>query len=124
MPIDLDLAREKFESSQDFTIGLEEEFAILDPRTLELEHRFEKVYAACRQDEVLAESAETSAAVAAELESTEATPEPAAEATTGTAEEAAAEVAAPEEAAAEEASETAAVDESDSSKESGTDREK
>ncbi len=57
MPIDLDLAREKFESSQDFTIGLEEEFAILDPRTLELEHRFEEVYAACQQDEVLAESA-------------------------------------------------------------------
>jgi glutamate---cysteine ligase / carboxylate-amine ligase len=57
MPIDLDLAREKFESSQDFTIGLEEEFAIVDPRTLELEHRFEDVMAACRQDEVLAESA-------------------------------------------------------------------
>jgi carboxylate-amine ligase len=55
--LDLDLAREKFESSQDFTIGLEEEFAIVDPRTLELEHRFEDVYAACRQDEVLAESA-------------------------------------------------------------------
>ena len=57
MSLDFDLAREKFESSQDFTIGLEEEFAILDPRTLELEHRFEDVYAACRQDEVLAESA-------------------------------------------------------------------
>ncbi|HET8564855.1 MAG TPA: YbdK family carboxylate-amine ligase [Solirubrobacterales bacterium] len=57
MAIDLDLAREKFESSQDFTIGLEEEFAILDPRTLELEHRFEDVMAACRRDEVLAESA-------------------------------------------------------------------
>jgi glutamate---cysteine ligase / carboxylate-amine ligase len=55
--LDLDLAREKFESSQDFTVGLEEEFAILDPRTLELEHRFEDVYAACQQDEVLAESA-------------------------------------------------------------------
>jgi carboxylate-amine ligase len=55
--LDLDLAREKFESSQDFTIGLEEEFAILDPRTLELEHRFEDVYAACQEDEVLAESA-------------------------------------------------------------------
>ncbi|MFJ1532350.1 ABC transporter ATP-binding protein [Streptomyces mirabilis] len=83
-----------------------------------------KEAAALVADEVLAESAETSAAVAAELESTEATPEPAAETTTGTAEEAAAEVAAPEEAAAEEASETAAVDESDSSEESGTDREK
>ena len=57
MPLDLDLAREKFESSQDFTIGLEEEFAILDPRTLELEHRFEDVMAACQRDEVLAESA-------------------------------------------------------------------
>jgi len=57
LPLDLDLAREKFESSQDFTIGLEEEFAILDPRTLELEHRFEDVMAACQEDEVLAESA-------------------------------------------------------------------
>ena len=57
MPIDLDLAREKFESSQDFTIGLEEEFAILDPQTLELEHRFEDVIAACQRDEVLAEAA-------------------------------------------------------------------
>jgi glutamate---cysteine ligase / carboxylate-amine ligase len=57
LPLDLELAREKFESSQDFTIGLEEEFAILDPRTLELEHRFEDVMAACQADEVLAESA-------------------------------------------------------------------
>jgi carboxylate-amine ligase len=57
VPLDLDLAREKFESSQDFTIGLEEEFAILDPRTLELEHRFEDVMAACQRDDVLAESA-------------------------------------------------------------------
>ena len=55
--LDLDRARETFESSTDFTIGLEEEFAIVDPRTLELEHRFEDVYAACQADEVLAESA-------------------------------------------------------------------
>jgi len=55
--LDLDLAREKFESSQDFTIGLEEEFAIVNPQTLELEHRFEDVYAACQEDEILAESA-------------------------------------------------------------------
>jgi carboxylate-amine ligase len=55
--LDLDLARETFESSTDFTIGLEEEFAILDPATLELAHRFEDVFAACRRDEVLAESA-------------------------------------------------------------------
>ncbi len=57
MSLDLDLVRERFESSTDFTIGLEEEFAILDPATLELEHRFEDVYAACQEDEVLAESA-------------------------------------------------------------------
>lgn len=57
MSLDLDLARERFESSTDFTIGLEEEFAILDPGTLELEHRFEDVYAACEGDELLAESA-------------------------------------------------------------------
>jgi carboxylate-amine ligase len=55
--MNLDLARERFESSVDFTIGLEEEFAIVDPRTLELEHRFEDVYAACQADDVLAESA-------------------------------------------------------------------
>jgi glutamate---cysteine ligase / carboxylate-amine ligase len=57
LSLDLDLAREKFESSQDFTIGLEEEFAILDPASLELAHRFEDVFEACQRDEVLAESA-------------------------------------------------------------------
>jgi len=65
--LDLDLAREKFESSQDFTIGLEEEFAILDPQTLELEHRFEDVMAACQRDEVLAEAA-AGELIAAEVE--------------------------------------------------------
>jgi glutamate---cysteine ligase / carboxylate-amine ligase len=57
LALDLDLAREKFESSQDFTVGLEEEFAIVNPQTLELEHRFEDVIAACQRDEVLAEAA-------------------------------------------------------------------
>jgi carboxylate-amine ligase len=57
LSLDLDRARETFESSTDFTIGLEEEFAILDPATLELEHRFEDVYAACQADDVLADSA-------------------------------------------------------------------
>ncbi len=88
-----------------------------------------KEAAALVADEVLAESAETSAAVAAELATTEETPEPAAETTTepaeeAAAEEAAAEEAAPEEAAAEEASESVAVDESNSSEESGTDSQK
>jgi glutamate---cysteine ligase / carboxylate-amine ligase len=57
MALDLDLARERFESSTDFTIGLEEEFALVNPVTLELEHRFEDVYEACQRDEVLAGSA-------------------------------------------------------------------
>jgi len=55
--LDLDRARELFEASTDFTIGLEEEFALIDPETLELQHRFEELFAACQQDEVLAESA-------------------------------------------------------------------
>jgi carboxylate-amine ligase len=57
LTLDLDDARERFEESVDFTIGLEEEFAILDPETLELAHRYEDVKAACDTDEVLAESA-------------------------------------------------------------------
>ena len=57
MTLDLDGARERFENSTDFTIGLEEEFAILDPATLELAHRYEDVKAACDRDEVLAEAA-------------------------------------------------------------------
>jgi carboxylate-amine ligase len=67
LSLDLDLARERFESSTDFTIGLEEEFAILEPSSLELAHRFEDVYAACQADEKLAESA-AGELIAAEIE--------------------------------------------------------
>ena len=55
--LDLDRTWELFESSTDFTIGLEEEFAIVGPRTLDLEHRFEDLHAACQGDELLADSA-------------------------------------------------------------------
>ena len=55
--LDLDGVREIFDSSTDFTIGLEEEFAIVDPATLELQNRFDDLYAACQRDEVLAEAA-------------------------------------------------------------------
>ncbi len=51
--LDLDAVREVFEGSQDFTIGIEEEFAILRPDLLDLEHRFDQLFAACREDEVL-----------------------------------------------------------------------
>jgi carboxylate-amine ligase len=55
--LDLDAARERFEASTDFTIGIEEEFAILDPATLDLVGRFEDLYAACQEDTLLAEAA-------------------------------------------------------------------
>jgi glutamate---cysteine ligase / carboxylate-amine ligase len=55
--LDLVRTRELFASSTDFTIGLEEEFAIVDPRSLELLHRFDDVYAACLEDDLLATAA-------------------------------------------------------------------
>src|SRR5215211_705755 len=57
LSLDREVTREVFESSTDFTVGLEEEFAIVDPESLELVHRFEDLYAACQDDELLAESA-------------------------------------------------------------------
>ncbi len=55
--LDLARAREIFEASRDFTIGLEEEFALVDPDSLELVHRFEELYGACMQDTLLSEAA-------------------------------------------------------------------
>jgi glutamate---cysteine ligase / carboxylate-amine ligase len=55
--LDMGEARERFEDSTDFTIGLEEEFALVDPGSLDLLNRFEELYAACQADELLAESA-------------------------------------------------------------------
>ena len=54
----LDMARvhEAFEASTDFTVGIEEEFAILDPHTLSLDHRFEELNDAAQVDPVLSES--------------------------------------------------------------------
>ncbi len=43
MPIDLDRAAEIFAAASDFTVGIEEEFAILDPQTLDLAPRFEQL---------------------------------------------------------------------------------
>ncbi len=55
--LDLDAAREVFDSSRDFTIGLEEEFAIVDPGTLDLVDRYPEIKAAAAEDPVLADSA-------------------------------------------------------------------
>jgi carboxylate-amine ligase len=55
--VDTASAREAFERSTDFTVGLEEEFAVLDPATLDLVPRFEELRdAAAVTDPVLAES--------------------------------------------------------------------
>jgi carboxylate-amine ligase len=54
--LDLESAYAAFEESTDFTIGLEEEFAVLDPGSLELAPRFEELRDAGQADPVLAES--------------------------------------------------------------------
>ncbi|MEA2409456.1 MAG: glutamate---cysteine ligase / carboxylate-amine ligase, partial [Thermoleophilaceae bacterium] len=53
--LDMARAREAFEGSTDFTVGIEEEFQILDPDTLALSQRFEELYEAGRDDDVLHE---------------------------------------------------------------------
>ena len=63
--LDMDRVREVFDASEDFTVGIEEEFAILDPETLSLVQRFEELRDAAAADDVLAES------VAGELISSE-----------------------------------------------------
>ena len=53
--LDLDRATERFAEAVDFTVGVEEEFAILHPETLDLVPRFEQLRAAAESDEVLSE---------------------------------------------------------------------
>src|SRR3954454_6460671 len=63
--LDMARAREVFEASRDFTVGIEEEFAILDPETRSLTPKFEELRDAAQADERLARS------VAGELISSE-----------------------------------------------------
>jgi glutamate---cysteine ligase / carboxylate-amine ligase len=65
MTIDLDQASATFGESTDFTVGLEEEFSLLDPGSLELVSAFERMAEKAKSDELLAES------VAGELISSE-----------------------------------------------------
>jgi len=44
----IDSAREAYENGSDFTLAVEEEFAVLDPETLSLANRFEDLQAAAR----------------------------------------------------------------------------
>ncbi len=48
----LAFARGQFEAAADLTVAVEEEFAILDPETLELSNRFEEIQAAARGTEL------------------------------------------------------------------------
>jgi len=63
--IDLAAARETFEDSTDLTVGIEEEFALIDPDSLQLVPRFEALRDAAQGDPLLAE------AIAGELISSE-----------------------------------------------------
>jgi carboxylate-amine ligase len=54
--LDMPRVREVFEASTDFTVGIEEEFAILDPRTRALDQRFDELRDAAMDDPVLAEA--------------------------------------------------------------------
>ncbi len=56
MSLDLDTARAAFEESTDFTVGLEEEFAVLDAGSLGLVPRFEELRDAAAADPVLGPS--------------------------------------------------------------------
>jgi len=56
MPIDLNRTEEMFATSTDLTVGLEEEFAVLDPQTLDLVARFEELRDAAAEDPVLHEA--------------------------------------------------------------------
>jgi carboxylate-amine ligase len=66
MEIDLDAAYEALEASTDLTVGLEEEFAVLDPETLELTGHFERL-----RDAAAADDPALSRAIAGELISSE-----------------------------------------------------
>ncbi|HEY5479532.1 MAG TPA: YbdK family carboxylate-amine ligase [Gaiellaceae bacterium] len=48
----LELAREQLENGRDFTVAVEEEFALLDPDTLSLDNRFEELQALAAGREV------------------------------------------------------------------------
>src|SRR4051795_567776 len=66
MTIDADRAAEFFAAATDFTVGIEEEFALLDAQTLDLVPRFEEL-----RDAAAADEPRLSAGIAGELISSE-----------------------------------------------------
>jgi carboxylate-amine ligase len=65
--LDPDRAAEKFAAAADATVGVEEEFSILDSQTLELAPRFEELRAASQRDELLCDSV-TGELISSEIE--------------------------------------------------------
>jgi glutamate---cysteine ligase / carboxylate-amine ligase len=68
MPIELDSTEEIFATSQDMTVGLEEEFAVLDPQTLDLVPRFEELRAAAAERDQILFDAITGELISSEIE--------------------------------------------------------
>jgi glutamate---cysteine ligase / carboxylate-amine ligase len=68
MTVDLDRAVATFADSEDFTVGLEEEFAILEPHTLELTPRFEELRRHAQHLDPLLEESITGELISSEIE--------------------------------------------------------
>jgi glutamate---cysteine ligase / carboxylate-amine ligase len=66
--LDLDRAAETFAQAVDFTVGVEEEFSILDPRTLEMVPRFEQLRAVAKQTDPLLHEHVTGELISSEIE--------------------------------------------------------
>jgi glutamate---cysteine ligase / carboxylate-amine ligase len=66
--LDLDLAEQTFAGASDLTVGVEEEFAILHPRTLELEPRFEELRAAAAEGDAALHEGITGELISSEIE--------------------------------------------------------
>lgn len=66
--LDLDLAQERFAASTDLTVGLEEEFSILHPRTLDLLPAFERLRDAAAQRDPQLHEAITGELISSEIE--------------------------------------------------------
>ena len=66
--LDLDKAADNFAQATDLTVGIEEEFAILDPATLDLVPRFEHLRASAHERDPLLASAITGELISSEIE--------------------------------------------------------
>jgi carboxylate-amine ligase len=66
--LDLDRVAETFAESRDFTVGVEEEFSILDPDSLELAPRFEELRAEAAESDPLLHDSLTGELICSEIE--------------------------------------------------------